>query len=316
MLAECSCDAHREQVTNQHCLTVSSQDGANRKICYYLHSKTTPTVDKPDVLVLIHGLKSSARSFDGVIAPLTESFDILTFDQRGHGYSDEDPDGIYTLSAMAGDLNLLIDHFQITHGSSGPVHLLGSSFGARTALAYFEIYPDRVKSLVLEDMALGRGSSGRVESVDAVFRKAKAVKSLYRETFASADEARDTLQKIYGSPTGDNSEDSVYWSSKMISNEGSDSVKLSFRPHVATLYAYFAQTAELDECLLKDSKTPVLVMRADKQHSAISEKEWKWLQEIADKGFVKNVVVEGATHNVHKSCPEAFVREVVSFCGR
>ncbi len=58
----------------------------------------------------------------------------------------------------------------------------------------------------------------------------------------------------------------------------------------------------------------MLVMRADTQPSAISEKEWKWLQGIADKGFVKIKVVEGATHNVHKSCPAAFVSEVVRFC--
>lgn len=54
----------------------------------------------------------------------------------------------YSLSSMANDLYSLLQALHI----HTPVHLLGHSFGARTMLKFYQLYPQMVKQMVVEDM--------------------------------------------------------------------------------------------------------------------------------------------------------------------
>lgn len=102
----------------------------------------------PD-MVMIHGLTGNLAVWHLQIAPLLwDDFRMLTYDLRGHGYSDTPPTG-YTADDMTNDLRLLLDSLEIDQAI-----LVGHSFGADIALYFAYHYPERVKSVVAIEAAL------------------------------------------------------------------------------------------------------------------------------------------------------------------
>lgn len=82
--------------------------------------------------LLVHGLGSNARTWDGVGARLAASgHDVVAVDQRGHGRSAAPPDG-YDTATCAADLAALCRELAWT-GERSPV-VAGQSWGANVAL--------------------------------------------------------------------------------------------------------------------------------------------------------------------------------------
>jgi pimeloyl-ACP methyl ester carboxylesterase len=82
----------------------------------------------PD-LVMLHGLTGNLAVWHLKIVPLLrDHFRVLTYDMRGHGYSDMPPTG-YTTGDMAADLKGVLDAFEIERP-----YLVGHSYGADAML--------------------------------------------------------------------------------------------------------------------------------------------------------------------------------------
>jgi pimeloyl-ACP methyl ester carboxylesterase len=97
-------------------------------------------------VVLIHGLTGTLADWQLRVVPLlTSHFSVLTYDLRGHGYSDMPPRG-YTSADMAADLANLMDVLGIDRA-----HVIGHSFGGTTALHFAALYPERVLALTVSD---------------------------------------------------------------------------------------------------------------------------------------------------------------------
>ncbi|MGE3817849.1 MAG: alpha/beta fold hydrolase [Isosphaeraceae bacterium] len=102
----------------------------------------------PD-LVLIHGLTGNLAVWHLKILPLlVDHFRVLTYDLRGHGFSDMPPTG-YTSRDMATDLVELMDTLDIERAD-----LVGHSYGADTALYFALKHPGRVGQIVAIEAAL------------------------------------------------------------------------------------------------------------------------------------------------------------------
>lgn len=102
----------------------------------------------PDV-VMVHGITGNLAAWHLNIVPaLADHFRILTYDLRGHGYTDTPPSG-YSPDDMARDLLDLIDALQI----SRPV-IVGHSYGADIALYFAAAHPDRVREVIAIESAL------------------------------------------------------------------------------------------------------------------------------------------------------------------
>jgi len=102
----------------------------------------------PD-LVMIHGLTGNLAVWHLKIIPLLwDDFRILTYDLRGHGYSDLPPTG-YSPDDMATDLGDLLDALDIERAT-----LIGHSFGADIALYFALRHPERVKQVIAIEAAL------------------------------------------------------------------------------------------------------------------------------------------------------------------
>jgi len=88
--------------------------------------------------LLVHGLASNARLWDGVAARLASAgHEVVSVDLRGHGRSDETPDGYDTATAAA-DLSTLIGLLGWT-GDRAPV-AAGQSWGGNVVLTLEATY--------------------------------------------------------------------------------------------------------------------------------------------------------------------------------
>jgi pimeloyl-ACP methyl ester carboxylesterase len=102
----------------------------------------------PD-LVMVHGLTGNLAVWHLQIIPaISNRFRTLTYDLRGHGYSDVPPTG-YTCDDMAEDLLGLLDALEIERPP-----IVGHSFGADIALYFAAAHPERVSEVMAIEAAL------------------------------------------------------------------------------------------------------------------------------------------------------------------
>jgi len=107
-------------------------------------------------LILIHGGRDHARSWDQVAHALRVDWHIICPDLRGHGDSAWSPDGAYTMPYFICDLAQLI-HQQ----GEAPVTIVAHSLGGAISLRYTGLYPEHVRKLVaIEGLGLPSAATG------------------------------------------------------------------------------------------------------------------------------------------------------------
>ena len=94
-------------------------------------------------LLLVHGGRDHARSWDWVAEELRHDWHIIAPDLRGHGDSAWSPDGNYEMSAFVYDLAQLVHQLNLA-----PVTMIAHSMGGNIATRYAGIYPENVRKLV------------------------------------------------------------------------------------------------------------------------------------------------------------------------
>ncbi len=94
-------------------------------------------------LLLIHGGRDHARSWDWVAEELRHDWHIIAPDLRGHGDSAWSPDGNYEMSAFVYDVAQLVHQLNLA-----PVSIIAHSMGGNIATRYAGLYPENVKKLV------------------------------------------------------------------------------------------------------------------------------------------------------------------------
>lgn len=112
--------------------------------------RTGSQEDRP-VVVCIHGLAvvDSAASAFMLGFHLAKHADVITYDLRGHGRSDQPASG-YTMEDHASDLFGLLDALDV----EVPVHVIASSYGGAIAMVAAMRQPDRLASVSLLDGAV------------------------------------------------------------------------------------------------------------------------------------------------------------------
>ena len=101
--------------------------------------------DAPPFL-LVHGLASNARMWDGVASRLAaHGHAVAAVDQRGHGQSDK-PDHGYEYATLTADLIAVMDALGV-----GSVAAVGQSWGANVVLELATRYPARVRGVACVD---------------------------------------------------------------------------------------------------------------------------------------------------------------------
>lgn len=97
-------------------------------------------------LVLVHGLASNARLWDGAARHLAAmGYSSIAIDQRGHGLSDK-PDSGYDMATVVDDLAALLERLATT-GAQRPI-VLGQSWGGNVVVELAARYPHLVRGVV------------------------------------------------------------------------------------------------------------------------------------------------------------------------
>ncbi len=101
-------------------------------------------------LVLIHGWDCSSFWWHHVVDPLAQAgYRVISYDLKGHGFSDTDPRQNYTVAGFSADLQALIRALDL-----GAVHLAAFSLGAFVGLHVAAHHPDMVRSLIFFNFSL------------------------------------------------------------------------------------------------------------------------------------------------------------------
>jgi pimeloyl-ACP methyl ester carboxylesterase len=94
-------------------------------------------------LLLIHGGRDHARSWDCVARDLRRDYHVIVPDLRGHGDSAWAFGGMYAMVDFVLDVAQLLEALALF-----PITVIGHSLGGAIALQYTSVYPQRVRKVV------------------------------------------------------------------------------------------------------------------------------------------------------------------------
>jgi 3-oxoadipate enol-lactonase len=115
-------------------------------------------------VALLNSLGTTLELWDDVVARLRESFDIVRFDQRGHGRAPLG-DGVAGIDVLVDDFLAVLDRCDIER-----VHLAGVSIGGMIAIRAAVRAPERVSSLTVLCSAAVYQPQGWIERAQSVRR--------------------------------------------------------------------------------------------------------------------------------------------------
>ena len=97
-------------------------------------------------LLILHGLLGSHRNWLGFSRPLAQRYRVILVDLRNHGESEHC--GSMGYAEMAGDITALLDQLGIKRAT-----LIGHSMGGKVAMTCALLHPDRLRELIILDIA-------------------------------------------------------------------------------------------------------------------------------------------------------------------
>jgi pimeloyl-ACP methyl ester carboxylesterase len=105
------------------------------------------------LLILLHGFTNRWQVFLPILPALIDTWQVVTFDHRGHGRSARVPGG-YTAAGFFEDAETVLEVALRLDGSNRPAVLLGHSMGGSLALHLAQAHPQKVRALVTGDTSL------------------------------------------------------------------------------------------------------------------------------------------------------------------
>lgn len=119
------------------------------------------------VVLLLHGLRSYAQTWEPVAQALCRTHRVIALDFRGRGDSSWDPERRYFADTYVSDVEGLVAHLGLT-----TFGIVGHSMGGTVGYACAARHPDQVEALVVED--IGPGSSTGTSGADRILRELAA----------------------------------------------------------------------------------------------------------------------------------------------
>jgi esterase len=249
--------------------------------------------------VFLHGLMGFSANWMKIVSELQGSESCLVFDQRGHGRSFH-PDSGYAAKDYAMDLH------EITEALSWKYFVLvGHSLGARNALAFSELFPEKVEKLILEDPAVDFSA----KSSDYYENLLAAIPS----PFSNRDQARaffqvDFAQKVKTREGGQMMAQFFYANMKE-QPDGTVDWRFSKKGIIESVRNGANQDSWTQ---IQNLTRPTLVVRGERSQELSRES----LQRILSLNpMIQGIEVRDAGHWVHADQPQVFTDVLKDFVG-
>jgi pimeloyl-ACP methyl ester carboxylesterase len=227
------------------------------------------------VLVMAHGSSDDALCWTNLAKELTDRYDVIMFDARGHGLSDP-PTAADAVDVQVEDLAGLIKALKLEK----PI-LMGHSMGSASVAWFAAKYPDVPRAVILEDPALVRpaappAATGAAAPPSVEERRAQL---LARNNTSEADLVAGCMKN---SPKWGQSECEIWAPSKRRHHPDTVRVNNALRPPMREL--------------LPKITAPTLILKADAQGELRAQNED--VAKLLPKGRL--VHIAGAGHNVRR----------------
>jgi esterase len=120
------------------------------------------TFGEGEPLIILHGLFGMLDNWQTLARRFAEDFQVYIVDQRNHGKSPHDP--VMDYPSMAEDLfDFMLDHDIIS------ANIMGHSMGGKTVMEFAHLHPEKVKKLIVVDMAPKAYESGHRPIFEALY---------------------------------------------------------------------------------------------------------------------------------------------------
>lgn len=240
-------------------------------------------------LIILHGLFGSLDNWQTHAKKIGEYYEVILVDERNHGHSPRSEQHSYDL--MAEDLSELMDDLHLESAI-----VMGHSMGGKTAMRFAQMYPNRVKKLIVVDMGVKQYPMHHdvilegLNSMDFEVLNSRSAADEHLSSFVDNFAVRQFLLK------------NLYWV---------DKTQLGFRMNLPVL------TAQMPEILKALPHEEVFVLTRfirGELSNYILDEDWDEIEEYFPDSDL--VTIPGAGHWVHAEKPDLFIESVLAFCLR
>jgi pimeloyl-ACP methyl ester carboxylesterase len=244
--------------------------------------------DKP-VLIMAHGSSDDGLCWTNLAKELTDDYDIILPDARGHGLSDP-PSKTGSADAQAEDLAGLIREL----GLEKPI-MMGHSMGSSSVAWFAARYPDIPRAVILEDPRLIPRKSDDPRAASTPESRQRQRAQILRRNNMTYDEL--VAQAMKNTPQWGRSECEIWAPSKRLHHPNNAYRRIGDRPPMSELFATIT--------------APTLILKADAQGEIRSQNED--VSQLLKNGSI--VHVEGAKHNVRRDQKQRLLEALTAFLG-
>jgi pimeloyl-ACP methyl ester carboxylesterase len=263
--------------------------------------------DEAPPLLLVHGGRDHARSWDWVAEELRHDWHIIVPDLRGHGDSSWSPDGNYEMSAFVYDLSQLIHQLGLA-----PVTIIAHSMGGNIATRYAGIFPENVRKLINIE---GLGPSPQMQAE----RDAIGIQKRFRQWIEDKRNAAGrtpkrypNIEAAYGRMKAENSyltdEQARHLTVHGISRNEDGTWSWKFDNYL-NVWAILDMPREELLSIWKSITCPMLLLYGEKSEASNPERDGR----IAHFPTARVIEYENAGHWLHHDQFDRFMADVKAF---
>lgn len=254
----------------------------NLNLYYELHGTGKP-------LILISGLATSHFIWLPLIEKLKSENQILIFDNRGIGESDN-PNQPYSIEDMADDVFALMQNLNLEKP-----HILGSSMGGAIAQMLAINHGDKIDRLILDSTTAKLNFSACLAS--------DFILSLYKIKMPLEQKALGFIPWLFGSDYLEKKENFQKVIKDFLSN-ASFPTEVGFKRHLEALKKFDSRN------LLEKIQNPTLILRGEKDILIPGDETEVLFQNIPDASFY---AFKKTGHSICIEKPDSYAKIVLDF---
>ncbi len=258
--------------------------------------KITGNIESDNYLVFLHGLMGSGINWSRIAKLFGEDYQILLYDQRGHGRSFKPKTG-YHPNDYAEDLVIIIDEL-----GWDKISLVGHSMGGRNAIHFVGNYPERIHKAVIEDIS----PSVRKDSIDSMKKLINSVPVPFTDKKTAQNFFKDQFLEQFTNKEQGKVIAQFFMMNIIEKSSGIADWRFFKQGILETLVLGRNESAWET---VDDLKVPTLFLYGG-QSDELTESD---LERLKKNNHIKTRCIQGAGHWVHFDQPEEFGKVLGEF---